>query len=101
MDGTPIYDIKPYVPYADCIPDAAPGISFDGEKCRHEVRFECDVPSGLKDMLTEVLSQGPNPTYINSEERVFKMSFDSFTVSFKSFDNIVTVLSVTETGALC
>ena len=101
VDGTPIYDIKPYVPYADCISEASPGISYDGEKCRHEVRFECEVPSELKDVLREVLSQGPNPAYINSEERVFKMSFESFTVSFISFDNTVTVLSVTETGAVC
>ena len=101
VDGTPIFDIKPYLPYTDCIKDALPGISSDGEKCRSEVRFECDVPSDLKRSLIEVLSQGPQPTYINSDERVFKMSFESYTVSFKAYNNTVTVLSVNSSGDLC
>ena len=70
MDGTPIYDIKPYLPYADAHPEALGGC---------------------------VLAQDPRPQYQNDPERVYGMSFGGWDVKFRVKDGVLTVLSLAET----
>ena len=65
MDGTPIYDIKPYIPYADCHPDAAAG--FTAQTQTHRLQVECPpelwetVPAAERDGLRGVLENDPRP----------------------------------------
>ena len=86
LNGTPIYDIKPYIPYADSKPDAKEGFT-SVEKRRCEV--VCDkallgvLPEELQNALIEVLSEDPRPAYQSDRERIYKMSFGGFRVSFK------------------
>lgn len=94
MDGTPILDIKPYLPYTDCHTDATSGFSVDFEK-RLTVRFECDCPlSGeKKDGLVAVLEQDPRPSY-QEDDRTYGMGFAGYNVKFKVKDELLTVLEV-------
>ncbi len=95
MDGTPIYDIKPYLPYADCIPDAIGG--FAGQ--RPEAALSVEIPDNLlerlpedkREALREVLSQDPRPRYQNDPERSYSMSFSGFTVRFRVSGDVLTV----------
>lgn len=67
MDGTPIYDIKPYIPYADCHPDAAAG--FTAQTQFHHLTMVCDaglwarVPADQQTALQGVLENDPRPSY--------------------------------------
>lgn len=94
VNGTPIYDIKPYIPYTDSIPEALSGISLDSFSCLVEVDFECDVEDDLKQQLVQVLSQDPHPMYQNDVDRIYKMSFSGKTVSFKAYNKKITVVDI-------
>lgn len=94
VNGTPIYDIKPYVPYTDSIPDALSGISSDSAKCIVDVEFGCSVDDDLKQQLTQVLAQDPHPMYQNDSERIYKMSYNGKTVSFTAFNKKITVKDI-------
>ena len=99
MDGTPIYDIKPYIPYADCHPDAAEG--FTGQTQRHTLRVECApevwaaVPEAERDALTGVLENDPRPSYQHDPERVYGMEFGGLEVHFTVDGEVLTVRDVT------
>ena len=85
MDGTPIYDIKPYVTYADSHPDARSGF-VDGNRWEPlEVIFPEDpFPEGLDiDALREVLAQDPRPRYQDDPGRIYGMSFCGMDIHFK------------------
>ena len=96
MDGTPIYDIKPYVTYADCHPDARSGFVDDHDWSPLEVVIPEDmVQPGLDiDALEEVLAQDPRPRYKEDSDKIYGMSFDSFNIRFMVRDKIVTVVSI-------
>ena len=87
MDGTPIYDIKPYIPYADCHPDAAEG--FTGQTQLHHLNVECApalwarVPAAEQEGLRGVLAHDPRPSYQHDPERVYGMEFAGLEVHFK------------------
>ena len=97
MDGTPIYDIKPYLPYADCIPEASGGFA-PGPDSRLAVLF----PDGLKEKLppdrlaalTEVLAQDPRPPYQEDPDRIYGMSFAGHEIRFRVEDGCLTVVSI-------
>ena len=86
MNGTPLYDIKPYIPYADCHPDAAEG--FTGQTRFHHVAVHCPeelwaiVPEADRDALTGVLENDPRPSYQHDPERVYGMEFGGLEVHF-------------------
>jgi len=86
MDGTPIYDIKPYLPYVDCRPDASNGFALaqqDGVLSVEIPReIEKLVPAGKLGALTAVLAQDPRPQYISDPTREYTMSFAGMEVSF-------------------
>lgn len=98
LDGTPIYDIKPYIPYADAKPDAASGFVGTNERIRLNVRFENEpnIESSIKDALIQILSEDPRPAYQNDPDRVYRLDFDGYTVSFKVNDTELTVTDIKE-----
>ena len=98
MDGTPIYDIKPYVTYADSHPDARSG--FVDEKEWHPLQVvmtdECQRCFSAEELagLCQVLAQDPRPRYHDDAERVYGMPFGGFDVRFKVKDDVLTVVNV-------
>lgn len=99
MDGTPIFDLKPYVPYADCHPEARAGFAPDsGEK------LAVDFPAALLDLVPEskraalcgVLENDPRPRYQKDPERVYTLSFAGQEVSFTVREETLTVTAVRE-----
>ena len=98
MDGTPIYDIKPYIPYADCHPDAAAG--FTAQTQFHHVEVVCpeevwaQVPAAERDGLRGVLENDPRPSYQHDPERVYGMEFGGLEVHFKVDGEVLTVTGI-------
>ena len=98
MDGTPIYDIKPYLPYADSIPDAVGGFTDNLDERRLEVACEetllDKIPEDKRETLIKVLSGDPRPSYQNNPERVYGFVFAGFEVKFTVSDRKLTVTEV-------
>ena len=99
MDGTPIYDIKPYVAYADCHPEARSGFVDRNEwqPLRVEIpefvacQFDEETLTGLR----QVLAQEPRPRYHDDAERIYGMPFAGRDVRFKVADGVVRVVGLT------
>lgn len=87
MDGTPIYDIKPYLPAADCHPEASGGFAKEVEGHHLEVGFPEDllkkVPKDKQNALTALLAQDPRPSYQNDPERIYGFCYAGLEVKFK------------------
>ncbi len=98
MDGTPIYDVKPYLPYADCVPEAVGGFASEApEAClRVEAAQELleRIPAEKRDALLGVLAQDPRPSYQKDPGRVYGMSFAGLEVRFRVQDGVLFLLSV-------
>ena len=98
MDGTPIYDIKPYIAYTDSHPDAVSGFASTPAEYLLEVDFPKDllqqVPENQRESLIEVLSHDPRPQYQNDPERIYGMAFGEMEVRFKVDGIQLTVLAV-------
>ena len=98
MDGTPIYDIKPYIPYADCHPDAQAG--FTTQLDERMVTVECPpellnkIPAETQPALLAVLSHDPRPSYQNDPERVYGMAFAGWNVRFRVQEKTLTVCEI-------
>ena len=86
MDGTPIFDIKPYLPYCDSHPDAIGGWTDGADNRRLQVNFPEEllekVPEAQREGLIGVLASDPRPRYQNDPERVYGMGFDGVNVKF-------------------
>ena len=101
MDGTPIYDIKPYLPYADAHPEALGGFA---PSPKETVRVDCPpellagLPEGQREALLGVLAQDPRPQYQHDPARVYAMSFGGWDVKFRVRGERVEVLSLAESG---
>ena len=86
MDGTPIYDIKPYLPYADSQPDARGGFA---PSPKETVAVDCPpellerLPQEQRSALLGVLAQDPRPQYQDDPERIYGMRFADFEVKFR------------------
>lgn len=98
MDGTPIFDIKPYLPYADCHKDATGGFagSTEGETLEVDLpeRWRALVPEDKREALLGVLAHDPRPSYQRDPERVYGMDFAGFTVRFTVRGSVLTVCEV-------
>ena len=98
MNGTPIFDIKPYIPYADCQPDALGGFT----ETAGDFLLEVDFPPALLEILPEnkreaaigVLSHDPRPSYQRDPDRTYGLTFAGFNIRFQVRDTVLTVLSV-------
>ena len=86
MDGTPLYDIKPYLPYVDAHPEAAEG--FTAQTQSHRLEVLCDpalwalVPPEQQEALRGVLENDPRPSYQHDPERVYGMEFNDLEIRF-------------------
>lgn len=98
MDGTPIYDIKPYIPLADCHPDAAEGYTKETKEHMLQVNFPEELltvyPEEKRAAVLGVLAQDPRPTYFQDPERVYGVSFAGYDVKFKVDGDLLTVCGV-------
>lgn len=87
LDGTPIYDIKPYLPYVDSHPEASNGFALNEKEGRLDVDFPEEllkiIPPEKQAALTAVLAQDPRPAYQNEPERIYGIEFAGFDVRFK------------------
>ena len=96
LDGTPIYDIKPYLPYVDSHPDASNGFALDGKDGRLEVKIPEDIikiiPSEKQPALIAVLAQDPRPGYQDIPDRIYGIEFAGFDVRFKVNEKNLTVI---------
>ena len=81
-DGTPIFDIKPYLPYVDSIPDAKGGFSDNFKDDVIEVVFEESIENPWKDDIAEILSYDPRPQYQTDENRVYGFKYKGQNVKF-------------------
>lgn len=95
MDGTPIYDIKPYIAYTDSHPDAVSGFASKPAEYLLEVDFPDTllnkVNPELRESLIEVLAHDPRPQYHDDPERIYGMSFGGMEVRFKVVQKVLTV----------
>ena len=98
MDGTPILDIKPYLPYGDCRPEASAGFAGpDGGAVLEVVippELEALVPPDKREALRGVLSHDPRPPYQHDPERVYGMAFAGRDVRFSVEGEVLTVREV-------
>ena len=98
MDGTPIFDIKPYLPLADCHPDALSGFAGSVQHHQLEVIFpDCwlaQVPTEKQQALKGVLAHDPRPSYHSDPNRVYGLTFAGLEVKFTVCDNTLTVCKV-------
>ncbi len=98
MDGTPIFDIKPYIPYSDCHPDALGGFTDTAGDFLLEVEFPAELlallPEEKRQAAIGVLSHDPRPSYQKDAKRIYGIDFAGFNIRFRVQENILTVLCV-------
>ena len=101
MNGTPIYDIKPYLPYTDIHTDATNGFAFDETKgilnieCSNELLSK--FPENMLEGLFETLKFDPRPSYQNDSNRIYGMSYGNYEIKFKVDKNNLTITDIKET----
>jgi len=100
MDGTPIYDIKPYIPYADCHSDATGGFTDDIDYTLLEVVIEQQwlemIPPEKLKALRAILANDPRPSYQEDPKRVYGLAFAGFDVRFTVSDGVLTVVDLVD-----
>lgn len=94
MDGTPIFDIKPYVAYADSHPDAVGGFTDTAQFNKLRVELSDGLTTPLPDGLIEVLENDPRPRYHDDPERVYGMEYDGREVKFRVQGDMLTVIEI-------
>ena len=98
MNGTPIYDIKPYLPYADCRPEATGGFTDRTEKRTVEVEIPAECAKAMKpedlEALKAVLREDPRPAYQDDPERVYAFEFGGKNVRFVVEGKALKVVSI-------
>ncbi len=100
MDGTPIYDVKPYLPYTDSRPGAVGGFAEDVLDYALEVDFPpallSRIPEDRREALLELLAQDPRPAYIDDPARRYGFNYLTFDVRFTVADGRLTVVDVVD-----
>lgn len=98
LDGTPILDLKPYLPYADAHPEAAGGFTDGYQGYRLEVNFPPEllavVPWENREALQGVLAQDPRPSYQADPQRIYGMAFGGQNIRFTVAEGVLTVVAV-------
>lgn len=101
MDGTPLYDIKPYIPYTDAHPDAAGGFAAEPDETlavQFPKEYLQQIPEKKRSALLQVLAQDPRPSYRADGDRVYGLYFAGFNIRFRVAQKIVTVCGVEKIG---
>ena len=100
MDGTPIFDIKPYIPYSDSHPDAAGGFTDHASDFLLNVDFPENlleqIPSEKRESMIGVLSHDPRPSYQKDPNRIYGLTFAGFDIRFQVKDSTLTVLEISK-----
>lgn len=100
MDGTPIYDIKPYIAYADCHPEASEGFAHNVKDYSLEVALDDNLlsilPQNKREGIVKILAQDPRPAYHNSPDRIYGVKYAGFDIRFKVQNKTLTVVEVKE-----
>lgn len=100
MDGTPIFDIKPYIPYGDCHPEATGGFTDTAGDFLLRVEFPPALlnllPDGKREAAMAVLSHDPRPSYQRKPDRVYGLTFAGFDIRFTVRGDTLTVQEVTK-----
>ena len=100
MDGTPIFDIKPYVPYSDSFPDAAGGFTDTADDFILNVEFPehllSKIPPNKQQAAIGVLSHDPRPSYQRKSGRIYGLSFAGFDIRFTVEEKTLTVCEVND-----
>ena len=98
MDGTPIFDIKPYIPYGDSHPEATGGFADTAGDFLLDVVFPENLlnllPADKRSAAIGVLSHDPRPSYQRKPDRVYGLTFAGFDIRFSVTDNTLTVTEV-------
>ena len=98
MDGTPVFDIKPYLPYSDCFPDARAGFTALAPDLLLDVDFPPEllahIPEAHRSALLGVLSHDPRPSYQDDPARRYGMAFAGFDIHFTVSEGRLTVVDV-------
>lgn len=98
MDGTPIFDIKPYIPYSDCHPEALGGFTATAGDFLLDVCFPEDLlnllPESKRSAAIAVLSHDPRPSYQKDPDRIYGLPFGGFDIRFTVCENTLTVCEV-------
>lgn len=111
LDGTPIYDIKPYLSFSDSHPDAQNGFAEETKDYQLEVKWQVEgttsiaedkryglgLPRDTKDAITYILAQDPRPAYQDDPEREYKMDYDGYTITFSVKKQVVVVKKIEKT----
>lgn len=99
MDGTPIFDIKPYIPYCDSHPEASGGFTDTANDFLLTVDFPQtllqQIPEDKQQALIDVLTHDPRPSYQNDSERIYGLNFAGFDIRFTVKDSALTVIEIT------
>jgi len=98
MDGTPIFDIKPYIPYGDCHADATGGFTDRAGEFLLNVEFPDHLlkllPEDKQEAAVAVLTHDPRPSYQRKPERIYGLTFAGFDIRFQVKENALTVVEV-------
>ncbi len=98
MNGTPIVDIKPYIPVADCKTEATDGFTVNTKNYFLEVNFPENIlsliPENKREGAIEMLSLDPRPSYIEDENRIYGVEYAGFDLRFKVSDGVLTVIEI-------
>lgn len=99
MDNTPIFDIKPYIPYADCHFDAKGGFTDKIVKghlevvCNEELLYK--IPESKREGLIGILEQDPRPAYHEDSDRIYSFEYSHYNIQFSVYNGVVSVIDIT------
>lgn len=100
MDGTPIFDIKPYVPYSDCHSDATGGFTDTAGDFILKVDITDEllnsIPHSKRDAVLGILSHDPRPSYQKDPERIYGISFGGMNIRFQVSEKTLKVIEILE-----
>lgn len=98
MNGTPIYDIKPYIPYTDCIENAQGGFAEENKDYKAEVEISEEllkiIPKNKKEALIKVLEDDPRPSYKKDIEKAYGFPFAEWEIKFTAKGNKIIVTDI-------
>ena len=98
MNGTPVFDIKPYAPYADCHPEATGGFTEQNDDFQLKVDFPpallAQIPRQSREALLGILAQDPRPAYQHDPLRTYGVSFGGYNIRFRVQDKCLAVCQV-------
>ena len=98
MNGTPIFDIKPYIPYSDCHPEALGGFTQTADDFILDVNISADllekIPKDKRDALFGILSHDPRPSYQKDTDRIYGLNFSDLDIRFQVSNRTLTVIEI-------